>query len=95
MNACALCNVTLLNLNGTQFEWNTLFSLSNHSFTQTHSLPNMVVCIRIENDIFLANSVLFVQFLYLQPRASSVRPQLDGLSFPPRFDLAPENDFFA
>ncbi|XP_055917193.1 myosin heavy chain, muscle isoform X5 [Eupeodes corollae] len=26
------------------------------------------------------------------PRAS-VRPQLDGLAFPPRFDLAPENEF--
>ncbi|XP_011192471.1 myosin heavy chain, muscle isoform X6 [Zeugodacus cucurbitae] len=27
------------------------------------------------------------------PRAMSVRPQLDGLAFPPRFDLAPENEF--
>ncbi|XP_017134129.1 myosin heavy chain, muscle isoform X2 [Drosophila elegans] len=27
------------------------------------------------------------------PRATSVRPQFDGLAFPPRFDLAPENEF--
>lgn len=27
------------------------------------------------------------------PRAMSVRPQLDGMAFPPRFDLAPENEF--
>ncbi|XP_033236822.1 myosin heavy chain, muscle isoform X23 [Drosophila pseudoobscura] len=27
------------------------------------------------------------------PRATSVRPQFDGLAFPPRFDLNPENEF--
>uniref|UniRef100_A0A1I8QBT0 Myosin heavy chain, muscle n=1 Tax=Stomoxys calcitrans TaxID=35570 RepID=A0A1I8QBT0_STOCA len=27
------------------------------------------------------------------PRAMSMRPQLDGMAFPPRFDLAPENEF--
>ncbi|XP_054741844.1 myosin heavy chain, muscle isoform X6 [Anastrepha obliqua] len=27
------------------------------------------------------------------PRAMSVRPQLDGLAFPPRFDLAPDTEF--
>lgn len=39
--------------------------------------------------------ILFLYLsLQLQPRPT-VRPQLDGFSFPPRFDLAPENDFFA
>ncbi|EDW28735.1 GL18785 [Drosophila persimilis] len=28
-----------------------------------------------------------------KPRATSVRPQFDGLAFPPRFDLNPENEF--
>lgn len=41
----------------------------------------------------IASELMYLFPYQFQPRAQSVRPGLD--TFPPRFDLAPENDFFA